>query len=83
MKTNRIKELAEQARDYTVNATECGWLNGDEIFAEKFAELIQEDLHRRVLASILITDVLMEERGLVPKSDDYIEAINTDLGIEK
>ena len=36
----RIRELAEQAHDYTNRATGCGWLNGEEIFEQKFAELI-------------------------------------------
>lgn len=36
----RVRELAEQARDYTDKAIDCGWLNGDEIFEGKFAELI-------------------------------------------
>ncbi len=52
-------------------------------FAEKFAELIIEDMHRKVIASILITDVVMEEKGQVPTSEDYIRAINNDFGVEK
>ncbi len=50
---------------------------------EKFAELIIEDMHRKVIASILITDVVMEEKGQVPTSEDYIRAINNDFGVEK
>lgn len=37
----RIRELAEQAHEYTDQLiSSSGWLNGDEIFEEKFAELI-------------------------------------------
>lgn len=49
---------------------------------EKFAELIQEDMYRKVIASILITDVIMEEKGQTPTSEDYILAINKDFGVE-
>ena len=52
-------------------------LIGSEI--EKFVELI----HRHVIASILITDVVMEEKGLTPTSEDYISAINKDFGVEE
>jgi hypothetical protein len=44
-----------------------------------FAEL----LHRQVIASILITDVVMEAKGQVPTSEDYIQAINKDFGVEE
>jgi hypothetical protein len=50
---------------------------------EKFAELIVRDMHRKVIASILITDVVMEEKGQVPTSEDYIHAINKDFGVEE
>jgi hypothetical protein len=49
---------------------------------EKFAELIIEDMHKKVIASILITDVVMEEKGQVPTSEDYIRAINHDFGVK-
>lgn len=49
---------------------------------EKFAELILQDMHRKVIASILITDVVMEEKGQKPTSEDYIQAINKDFGVE-
>ena len=49
---------------------------------EKFAELIVQDMHRKVIASILITDVVMEEKGLTPTSEDYIQAINKDFGVK-
>ncbi len=49
---------------------------------EKFAELIKRDMHRTAIASILITDIKMEEKGLVPTSEDYISAINHDFGIK-
>ena len=48
----------------------------------KFAELILQDMHRKVIASILITDVVMEEKGQKPTSEDYIQAINKDFGVE-
>jgi hypothetical protein len=58
--------------------------DGELIFSkEKFAELIVQDMHRKVIASILITDVLMEEKGQVPTSEDYIRAINKDFGVEE
>ena len=50
--------------------------------AEKFMKLVEEDIHRRVVASILITDVIMEEKGLTPTSEDYIREIHKDFGIE-
>jgi hypothetical protein len=40
-------------------------------------------MHKKVIASILITDVVMEEKGQVPTSEDYIRAINNDFGVEK
>lgn len=40
----RIKELAEQAHEYTDQViSSSGWSNGDEIFEEKFAELIVQE----------------------------------------
>jgi hypothetical protein len=46
---------------------------------QKFAELIYRD----VIASILITDIVMEEKGQTPTSEDYIRAINKDFGVEE
>ena len=54
----------------------------DRAAIEKFAELIVADMHKKVIASILITDVVMEEQGQVPTSEDYIRAINKDFGVE-
>jgi hypothetical protein len=77
----RIKELAEQARMYALTlenrVDDC-----NDVFEQKFAELIVQDMHRKVIASILITDVVMEEKGQVPTSEDYIRAINKDFGVE-
>jgi hypothetical protein len=85
----RIKELAEQA-----NARKLDWAyyRGEKkpenavtlhsVDLELFAELVIEDMRRKVIASILITDVLMEEKGQVPTSEDYILAINKDFGVE-
>jgi hypothetical protein len=50
---------------------------------EVFAEVIKADLYRKVYASILITDVVMEEKGQKPTSEDYIRAINHDFGVEE
>jgi hypothetical protein len=68
----RIRELAHEAGLPTYNP------DGMPTKLEKFAEL----LHRQVIASILITDVVMEEKGLKPTSEDYIRGINKDLGVE-
>jgi len=50
---------------------------------EKFAELIVKEMHRKVIASILITDVLIEEKGQKPTLEDYIRAINKDFGVKE
>ena len=72
----RIKQLAEQA----TTEEHDGFRYLDK---QKFAELILQDMHRKVIASILITDVVMEEKGQVPTSEDYIRAINKDFGVEE
>jgi transposase-like protein len=73
----RIKQLAEQAtREFSPALERDKW-------QEKFAELIMQDMHRKVIASILITDVVMEEKGLTTTSEDYIRAINKDFGVEE
>lgn len=73
----RIKELMQQAGTDTSGK----WMSVDN--AERFLELVTQDMHRKVIASILITDVVMEERGQEPTSEDYIKAINKDFGIEQ
>jgi hypothetical protein len=73
----RIKELMQQAGTDTSGK----WMGVEH--AEKFAELIMQDMHKKVIASILITDVVMEEKGLTPTSEDYIRAINKDFGVEE
>ena len=80
---NEIKELAVKA-DLLIKKH-----NGDEFRygyfepkLQEFAELIMQDMHRKVIASILITDVVMEEKGQVPTSEDYIQAINKDFGVK-
>ena len=75
----RIRELAEQA----FFETEYDDVQNLPETMERFAELIVEDMHRKVIASILITDVLMEEKGQKPTSEDYIRAINKDFGVEE
>ena len=72
----RIKQLAEQA----TTEEHDGFRYLDK---QKFAELILQDMHRKVIASILITDVVMEEKGLTPTSEDYIRAIHKDFGVEE
>jgi hypothetical protein len=76
----RIKQLAEQA-GIDFGNFESVTIDIDN--AEKFADLIMQDMHRKVIASILITDVVMEEKGQVPTSEDYIRAINKDFGVEE
>jgi hypothetical protein len=83
----RIRELAEQAEILITEAgafhnTPQGAYQLQEQHMKKFAELIVRDMHRKVIASILITDVVMEEKGLTPTSEDYIRAINKDFGVE-
>jgi hypothetical protein len=79
----RIKELAEQAGCCELRGLPSDWDAGDYVASpaamKKFAELIVQDTHRKVISSILITDVIMEERSQVPTSEDYIRAINKDL----
>jgi len=78
----RFRELERQATEMV----KCG-LNGtstaESFNRKKFAELILQDMHRKVIASILITDVVMEEKGQKPTSEDYIQAINKDFGVEE
>ena len=85
----QIKQLAEQAYQWAVNESKGGpniCAPGSDYFLamekKKFAELILQDIHRKVIASILITDVVMEEKGQVPTSEDYIRAIQKHFGVE-
>jgi hypothetical protein len=80
----RILELYEQAHvpHTSVDPSNNMPYESTIFSAEKFAELIIEDMHRKVIASILITDVVMEEKGQVPTSEDYIRAINNDFGVK-
>jgi hypothetical protein len=78
----RIIDLANEANDavgFQFELTEAKKLHE---LMEKFAELIVQDMHRKVIASILITDVLIAEKGLTPTSEDYIRAIHKDFGVE-
>ena len=79
----KIKELAAQS-DLLIKKN-----NGDQFRygyfdpkLEKFAELLMQDMHRKVIASILITDVVITEKGQKPTSEDYIRAINHDFGVD-
>jgi hypothetical protein len=82
-------EMDKRLRELAVEAKLPGYLleYGTELCVaphlERFAELIKRDMYRTVLASILITDVVMEEKNQVPTSDDYITAINKDFGVEE
>lgn len=73
----QIRELMNQARAQYHNQ-DLSFEQGLVAYSEKFAELMR----RQVLASILITDVIMGEKGQVPTSEDYIRAINKDFGVE-
>ena len=79
----RIRELLVEAgvinNNFNPMAYEQWYLDS----LEKFAELIVAEMHRKVIASILITDVLMEEKGQKPTSEDYIRAINKDFGVKE
>jgi hypothetical protein len=77
----RIKELANQMFSMEQFEYAEEFLNDE--FMEQFAKLVVEDMHKKVIASILITDVVMEEKGLTPTSEDYIRAINKDFGVEE
>jgi hypothetical protein len=81
----RIKELAGQAGmtddKFGMFFAKDGH-NEDGVDLAKFAELILADMYRKVLASILITDIVMEEKGQKPTSEDYIREINKDFGVE-
>lgn len=72
---NQIKDLLEQAGVKYVTMPEG-------TVYEKFAELILKEMHRKVIASILITDVIWEANGKKPTSEDYIRAIHKDFGVE-
>lgn len=72
----RLKQLAEECT--TIYDSTSIPVEKDFDY-EKFAEL----LHRQVIASILITDVVMEAKGQVATSEDYIQAINKDFGVEE
>ena len=78
----RIRELAEQADEYA-RGQSILYDTWKKIYSKKFAELIVAEMHRKVIASILITDVLMEEKGQKPTSEDYIRALNKDFGVEE
>ncbi len=83
-----MNERIEKLMDQSLNVNWYGFLDKDCVGQftrsdlKKFAELILQDMHRKVIASILITDVVMEEKGQKPTSEDYIQAINKDFGVE-
>ena len=74
----RIKEIATEVGisvEYLNNTKQWSLI-------ERFAELLMQDMHRKVIASILITDVVITEKGQKPTSEDYIRAINHDFGVD-
>ena len=76
----RIKEIANQL--FSMEQFEYAEEFVNDEFMEKFAELLMQDMHRKVIASILITDVVITEKGQKPTSEDYIRAINHDFGVD-
>ena len=79
----RIKELAEQCTSiHTDYDFEHGYSDVEYFDKEKFAELIIREMHRKAICSILITDVIMQEKGQVPTSKDYIRIIHRDFEIK-
>lgn len=44
-------------------------------------ELVRKDIHKKVIASIIITDVICEENNKIATSEDYIQAIHKDFKI--
>ena len=79
----RTDALAKQAAEYAIEFAVKDQAQYIPKLMEKFAELIVQEMHRKVIASILITDVVMEEKGQKPTSEDYIRAINKDFGVER
>ena len=79
----RIRELCKRAGFIGEGFQNTVIGTCQETALENLAELIVEEMHRKVIASILITDVLMEEKGQKPTSEDYIRALNKDFGGEE
>ena len=71
--------MNEKLKEFAIES-EIMWAVPD-FRIEKFAELVREDVIRKVIASILITEVKADEKGVVPTSEDYIAGINKDFGI--
>lgn len=78
----RIKELSDIAYKNHLARNPNSSFGRRSDYDREFAELIIQDMYKKVIASILITDVVMEEKGQVPTSEDYIRAINKDFGVE-
>ncbi len=81
---DQLKELAYQSGLLSKRVFDDSWVSNPKLEAKlkKFAELVMQDMHKKVIASILITDVVMEEKGQVPTSEDHIQAINNDFGVK-
>jgi hypothetical protein len=78
----RIKELSDIAYKNHLARNPNSSFGRRTDYDREFAELILKDMHKKVIASILVTDVVMEDLGLKPTSEDYIRAINKDFGVE-
>ncbi len=79
----RIRDFGKQAYDAATGIWPINSKAWYEVYNTTFAELIMQDMHKKVIASILITDVVAEEKGLIPTAEDYILAINKDFGVEE
>ena len=79
----RIRDFGKQAYDAATGIWPINSKAWYEVYNTTFAELIVADMYKKVIASILITDVVMEETGQVPTSEDYIRAINKDFGVKE
>ena len=75
--SKRIRELVEQAEEWVCKNYPDAMDDNEEFHTQTMYKLA-ELLHKDVIASILITDILMEEKGQTPTSEDYIQAISKD-----
>ncbi len=78
----RIRDFGKQAYDAATGIWPINSKAWYEVYNTTFAELLIQEMHRKVIASHLITDVVLEEKGQVPTSEDYIRAINKDFGVK-
>jgi len=79
----RIKKMIEYAGFYQPQGLPAHWDDQDYIVSLEQLEKLFKLIHQVAITSILITDVVMEETGQVPTSEDYIRAIHRDFGVEE